>query len=186
MTALDLPDAEMWFFPRFLPRREADRLLGEISETTAWRQETIKLYGRESPVPRLSAWHGDPGATYAYSHIVMEPEPWSASLLEIKRLIEVEADVSFNSVLCNLYRNGEDSVGWHSDDETELGAEPVIASVSLGDTRTFQFRHRTQRDLRSAIELSHGSLLVMRGPTQHHWRHQIPKTARVPSVPAST
>lgn len=177
-VSLDMPDADVSFHPRFLPPQDADRLLDEVTDTTPWRQEIIKLYGRESPVPRLTAWHGDAKSTYTYSNIAMEPEPWSAPLLEIRALVEAEAGVRFNSVLCNLYRSGQDSVAWHSDDEGELGPCPVIASVSLGDTRRFQLRHRTQPELRRQIDLPHGSLLVMRGLTQRHWKHQIPKTAR--------
>lgn len=174
----DLPDADVTLVRSFLTRPDANRLFDEITATTPWRQENIKLYGRESPVPRLTAWHGDPGAVYTYSNIAMRPEPWSAPLLEIKRLVEAEAGVSFNSVLCNLYRSGKDSVAWHSDDEAELGTRPVIASISLGDTRSFHFRHRTQPDLRHQVDLAHGSLLIMRGPTQRHWKHQLPRTAR--------
>ena len=159
-ASLDLFDADVTLLRGFLPRGDADRLLDEITDTTPWRQEVIKLYGRESPVPRLSAWHGDPGAVYAYSNIAMEPEPWTPPLLELKRLVDREAAVEFNSVLCNLYRSGRDSVGWHSDDEPELGPDPVIASVSLGATRTFQFRHRTNPGQRDQLELSHGGLLA--------------------------
>ncbi|MDQ6697551.1 MAG: alpha-ketoglutarate-dependent dioxygenase AlkB [Actinomycetota bacterium] len=176
--ALDLPDADITLLPLFLRRDDADRLLTEVADTTPWRQELITLYGRQSPVPRLTAWHGDPQAVYTYSNIAMEPEPWSAPLLEIRALVEAEAATRFNSVLCNLYRHGRDSVAWHSDDEAELGPRPVIASVSLGDTRTFQLRHRTRSELRHQIELSHGCLLLMRGATQRHWKHQISKTAR--------
>ncbi len=176
--AIDLPDADIVLVPGFLSSADAERLFVDLSATTAWRQETIKLYGRESPVPRLSAWYGDPGAAYTYSNIAMQPEPWSPPLLEIRTLVEQEAGTKFNSVLCNLYRDGRDSVAWHSDDESELGCRPVIASVSLGATRTFQLRHRAQRDLRHSTDLTHGSLLLMRGPTQRHWRHQVPKTSR--------
>lgn len=175
---VDLADADVWLFRQFLEPDQADQLLDDISRTTSWRQEMIKLYGRESPVPRLTAWHGDPGATYTYSNITMEPEPWSPALLAVKALVERESRAPFNSVLCNLYRDGRDSVAWHSDDEAELGRHPLIASVSLGATRTFQFRHRRRPELRHQIELPHGSLLVMRGPTQQNWRHQVPKTAR--------
>ncbi len=177
-VSLDVPGAEVSFCPRFLPLRDADRLFEEVTDTTPWRQEVIKLYGRESSVPRLTSWHGDAKSFYTYSNIAMEPESWSAPLLEIRALVEAEAGVRFNSVLCNLYRSGQDSVAWHSDDEVELGACPVIASVSLGDARRFQLRHRTQPELRRQIDLPHGSLLVMRGLTQRHWKHQIPKTAR--------
>lgn len=176
---LDLPDADVVFTPAFLDQHQHDRLWAALLDTTMWRQETIKLYGREGPVPRLTAWYGDPGTVYAYSSITMQPEPWSPALREVKALVEQEAGVAFNSVLCNLYRHGRDSVAWHSDDESELGPRPVIASVSLGASRLFQLRHKERPDQRRQIELPGGSLLLMRGPTQRHWRHQVPKTSRV-------
>lgn len=173
-----LPDADIVFLSEFFRSPDSDRLLAEIDETTVWRQDTFKMYGRETPLPRLTAWYGEPGKSYSYSKISMQPDPWTAPLREIKAAIETETAAEFNSVLLNLYRRGSDSVSWHSDDEPELGPEPVIASVSLGDTRTFQLRHKTDKTLRSDLELTHGSLLVMRGLTQRYWEHQIPKTAR--------
>ena len=175
-SRLDLPDADIEFWPDFLPSPARDRLLADLDETTAWRQETIQMYGKSIPVPRLTAWYGDPGTSYTYSKITMDPEPWTPPLSEIKTAVEVETGATFNSVLLNLYRDGGDSVAWHSDDEAELG--PVIASVSFGDTRTFQLRHASRPDLRLDVPLTHGSLLVMRGPTQLHWQHQVPKTSR--------
>jgi alkylated DNA repair dioxygenase AlkB len=176
--ALDLPDGDVVFYPSFFPQPEADRLLGELLATTAWRQESIKLYGKPIDVPRLTAWYGDEGTGYIYSGIVNEPQPWTPALLRVKQAVEALAGVTFNSVLLNRYRSGKDSVAWHSDDEKEFGENPVIASVSFGGSRTFQFKHKRRKDLKASIELTHGSLLIMRGATQHNWVHQIPKTAK--------
>jgi len=175
---LELVDADVVYVPGFIP--SPDRLLAELIATTAWKEDTFKIYGKEVPVPRLIAWYGEPGRDYRYSRIVMEPQPWTPPLLEIKALVESPpgAGSRFNSVLLNYYRDGRDSVSWHSDDEPELGPAPVIASVSLGATRKFQLRHRSQGGLRHSLELVHGSLLIMRGPTQRCWQHQVPKTAR--------
>ena len=173
----DVPDADVVFAPEFFGRADSNRLLAALDETTTWRQERVTMYGRTLPIPRLTAWHGDPGTTYTYSEIAMEPEPWTEPLLEIKAAVEQEAGGTFNSVLLNLYRDGNDSVAWHSDDEPELGVEPLIASVSLGATRSFQLRHQVDETQRIEVELTHGSLLVMRGPTQRCWKHQVPKTA---------
>jgi alkylated DNA repair dioxygenase AlkB len=175
---LDLPDGDVVFYPAFFPAAAADRLLRDLLAATAWRQERITPYGRPVPLPRLTAWYGDEGTGYTYSGIANDPLPWTPALLEAKHAVEPAAGVAFNSVLLNRYRTGRDSVAWHSDDEPEFGENPVIASVSLGGTRTLQFRHKTRKGLKAKVELTHGSLLVMRGATQHHWLHQVPKTAR--------
>ncbi len=176
LQILELPDGDAVFFPAFFPQADADRLFRELLETIAWRQDSLKLYGKPIPFPRLTAWYGDAGTEYKYSGIVNTPLPWTPALHEVKHAVEEQSGASFNSVLLNRYRNGQDSVAWHSDDEKEFGENPVIASVSFGDTRVFQFRHKTRKELKLSIELTHGSLLLMRGATQHHWLHQIPKT----------
>ncbi len=175
---LDLPEGDVVFYPEFFPPAVADRLLKAIRDTTAWRQERVTLYGRPVNLPRLTAWHGDEGAGYTYSGIANVPKPWTRALLEVKHAIEPVAGVEFNSVLLNRYRTGQDSVSWHSDDEKEFGVNPVIASISFGGARAFQFRHKRDKAPRASIELTHGSLLVMAGATQHNWVHQIPKTKR--------
>lgn len=177
-VALDLPDSDLWFYPRFFPEAVADRLLQELLDTTAWRQDAIRLYGRSVDLPRLTAWYGDEGTGYSYSGIENVPVPWTPAITEVKRAVEASVGVVFNSVLLNRYRSGKDSVSWHSDDEREFGANPVIASVSFGASRTFQLRHKTQKGLKAKVELAHGSLLVMQGPTQENWLHQVPKTAK--------
>lgn len=175
---LDLPDGDVDFFASFFDPESADRLFHELLTTITWRQDSLALFGKAVALPRLTAWYGDAGTAYTYSGILNSPLPWTTTLLEVKQAIESIAGVVFNSVLLNRYRTGQDSIGWHSDDEPEFGENPVIASVSFGSPRTFQFRHRSRKALRASIELTHGSLLMMRGSTQHHWRHQIPKTAK--------
>lgn len=174
----DLQDAEVELLPEFLSVSFRDRLFAELGETVAWKQETIVMYGKPMPVPRLSAWYGEMENVYTYSGISMAPLAWTPLLREIKSAIEEESNLGFNCVLINLYRNGRDSVSWHSDDEPELGENPVIASLSLGQTRKFQLRNKLRHDLKEEIELTHGSLLVMSGSTQECWQHQVPKTSR--------
>ena len=129
--------------------------------------------------PRLVAWYGDTDAVYAYSGNSMQPQPWIAPLLELRRQVESLAGSSFNSVLLNLYRNERDAVGWHSDDEPELGRNPVIASVSFGAPREYQLRHRRRKELPvEKMLLVSGSVLIMSGPTQHQWKHRIKRETR--------
>jgi alkylated DNA repair dioxygenase AlkB len=158
-----------------LPEAEAGRLFDALMTATPWRREVATVMGRRTPIPRLTAWYGEAG--YVYSGIRMTPAPWSPPLLEVKAVAERCAGQAFNSVLLNLYRDGRDSVSWHADNELGLGQNPVIASVSLGAVRRFQMRHRGSGE-RVALDLPHGSCLVMAGTTQHHWLHQVPKTAR--------
>ena len=178
VLGLDLPDAEVVFYPAFFAGPEADRLLMRLIETTAWRQDAMKMFGELKPLPRLTAWYGDPGSRYVYSGIANEPLPWTAALAEIKAAAEAAAGIAFNGVLLNRYRTGRDSMGWHADDEPEFGDEPVIASVSFGGTRKFQLKHKRRKELKGGVELTHGSLLIMRGGTQANWLHRVPKTAR--------
>jgi alkylated DNA repair dioxygenase AlkB len=168
-------DGEVVLHADAIEGAEADRLLARLMEATSWRQEEATVMGRRLPIPRLTAWHGEKG--YVYSGIRMQPAPWNRPLLELKAVAESLAAHVFNSVLLNLYRSGRDSVSWHADNEPGLGHDPVIASVSLGAPRRFQLKHRRTKDL-VALDLPHGSCLIMAGATQHHWLHQIPKTAR--------
>lgn len=176
LAPIPLPDAEVYFMPGFYTGPHSDRLKQALLRETQWRQETIRLWGKEHLQPRLSAWHGDAGNSYTYSGITLAPQPWTATLLQIKGNIERVSGYRFNSVLLNLYRNELDGVGWHSDDEKELGDRPVIASLSLGETRTFKLRHKTRKERKPlALELTDGSLLLMAGTTQQFWRHAIEK-----------
>jgi alkylated DNA repair dioxygenase AlkB len=175
---LDLPGAEVEFDPEFFRAEQADDLLREILATTEWRQDFMSLFGRVQPLPRLTAWYGDPGKRYTYSGIVNEPMPWTPVLEDVRNAVEVACGAQFNGVLLNLYRDGSDGMGWHADDEPEFGENPVIASVSFGATRRFRFKGKHRKDLNGAVDLTHGSLLIMRGETQTNWLHQIPKTER--------
>ena len=133
------------------------------------------MFGKEIMQPRLTCWFGDTGISYSYSGIRMESQIWNKPLLEIKSRIERVAGVRFNGALLNFYRDGKDSMGWHRDNEKELGKNPVIGSVSLGGTRTFKFRDRLTKKEIISLDLSNGSLLVMAGESQHFWEHSIPK-----------
>ncbi len=175
---LPLPDADLVFYPALLHGQDSDRVLTELTGAIAWRQDWITIYGRSLPQPRLTAWYGDVGKSYTYSGITMNPSPWTPRLLDLKATVEAVAGVAFNSVLLNLYRDGNDSMGWHSDDEPELGPNPVIGSLSLGGTRRLVLRHRFEKGLKHQLELTSGSFLLMRGTTQHYWQHQVPKTKR--------
>lgn len=172
---LPLTDAIASWCPRFLGPEEGDRLLQTLQVQVPWRQDPIRLFGKTMLQPRLTAWYGDREAVYTYSKLRLDPLGWLPALLDLKHRIEAFSQFRFNSVLLNLYRDGRDSMGWHSDDEPELGPNPAIASLSLGVSRRFLLRHKTRPD-RTTLLLSHGSLLLMAGPMQHHWQHHIPKT----------
>ena len=175
---LDLPDADVRLWPQALPPGDADQRFSALRSRIDWQQEDILIFGERRRVPRLVAWHGDPGTTYVYSGTVHEPVPWTADLQWIRARVEALTGQRYNGVLLNLYRDGRDGMGWHADDEPELGRNPVIASVSLGATRRFCLRHRRRKDLKLDLRLPHGSLLCMSGATQHHWVHALPKTRR--------
>ncbi len=177
LEPLFLPEADLLLDPRFLDTTEASAAFAEFRDSIPWEVHRIRLFGRTVDSPRRSAWIGDPEATYRYSGTRFEPNPWPPALPALRDRIAAATGARFNSVLANLYRDGADHVGWHSDDEPELGPEPVIASLSLGATRRFRLRHR-RRDEALAIDLAPGSLLVMRGTTQRLYRHALPRTAR--------
>lgn len=174
---IKLKDAELLYHPSFFNKKESDRIFKTLLETIEWRQDKIMMYGKELPLPRLSAWYGDRNKPYTYSGITLNPLPWTDELLQIKDKIEEAVEVKFSSVLLNRYRDGQDYIGWHSDDEPELGKNPVIGSVNFGAPRKFQLRRMDNRKEKFEIELKHGSFLVMRGSTQHFWQHQVPKTS---------
>ncbi|MDF7812743.1 alpha-ketoglutarate-dependent dioxygenase AlkB [Hymenobacter sp. YC55] len=185
LTRIPLPHADVLLDPNFLAPDVAASLLEELTNTIAWRHEPIKLFGKEVMQPRLTAWHGDPTARYSYSGIALDPQPWTPALQLLREQVQAATQAHFNSVLLNLYRTGQDSMGWHADNEPELGPAPIIASVSLGATRRFRLRPRDpQYSSHSPIslDLPTGSLLLMRGPTQQHWLHAVPKTVR-PTAP---
>ena len=168
------------YYPSFFEPSESDRYLNTLLNKIAWRQDKINIIGKKVDLPRLTAWYGDEGFNYTYSGIKMDPLPWNDDLLKIKELIEPIANVSFSSVLLNLYRYGNDSVAWHADDEKEIDKKSPIASVSFGAIRDFQLKHKQDKTLeRIDIPLAHGSLLLMQPPTQEYWLHQLPKRKRV-------
>jgi len=175
---LGLADGEARLWPAAFGPEEASRLFDALRTGIRWRQEEIVIFGQRRLVPRLVSWHGDPGASYRYSGTDHHPEPWTPDLEHIRAGVSGLSGAEFNAVLLNLYRDGRDGMGWHADDEPELGRDPVIASVSLGAPRRFCLRHRRRKDLKLDLELPHGSLLVMAGPMQHHWVHALPKTRR--------
>ena len=175
---IPIQDGVLRLYPHLFSPEDRETFFTQLKENVNWQQEEIKLYGKSIPLPRLTAWFGDEGKTYTYSGITVEPEPWTPILSKIKNRIEEVSDVTFNSVLLNYYRNERDSVSWHSDDEPELGKNPIIGSVSFGDVRTFQLKHKTNKSLTISRDLPDGSYLEMAGSTQHHWLHQIPKRTR--------
>jgi len=179
MASVSLIDGDAYLVAAFLTLAESEAYFSKFLDLVEWRQHIIRIRGRKIASPRLSAWHGDSDAHYRYSGLSLEPRPWFPIILELKTRVEAACEAPFNSVLLNLYRDGFDSMGWHSDDEPELGERPVIASLSLGATRRFRLRHRTRRNLEPvSIDLENGSLLIMQGDTQRFWKHQVPKTKR--------
>jgi len=172
----DGSDVKIW--PQFIALAQADKWLLELTHHILWQQRAITVYGKRHLQPRLIAWYGDEGIRYRYSGDTLLALPWTQPLGALRTLCEQQSDVAFNSVLLNRYRDGQDAMGWHSDNESELGSSPVIASVSLGQVRRFDLRHRQTREKRSVF-LPHGSLLVMAGNTQVHWEHQIPRSKKI-------
>jgi alkylated DNA repair dioxygenase AlkB len=151
-----------------------DVLLRELIDNIRWKQESIKIYGKKHPQPRLSAWYGDENAAYSYSGIKLQPMAWTPLLSAIKSRVETISGYSFNSVLLNYYRDQNDCMGMHSDDESDLGTQPVIASLSLGEERDFILKHKYRKDIKTIkLPLSCGSLLLMKGDTQARWKHGI-------------
>ena len=168
-------DGELLYLPNFIAKEEADALHSLLLHRTAWQQKSISLFGKTIPQPRLIAWYGE--RNYQYSGLTLEAQPMPQGIIAIKQRCEQVCQSQFNSVLLNLYRDGQDSMGWHQDNEPELGINPVIASLSLGASRMFALKH-TQSGETIRLELSHGALLVMGGTLQHYWKHALPKTKR--------
>ena len=150
----------------------------KLLEEIPWQLDNITIFGKTHPQPRLTALFGNEGKPYSYSNIIMQPHPWNPILMFIKSEIETICNENFTTVLLNLYRDGKDSNGWHADNEKELGRNPVIASISFGAERSFHLKHNSIVDAKQKITLENGSLLLMKGETQHFWKHQIPKTAK--------
>ncbi|WP_428774680.1 alpha-ketoglutarate-dependent dioxygenase AlkB family protein [Vibrio sp.] len=163
------------YWPDFICCQQAHTLFEQLMNQLEWQQLAIAMFGRKVLQPRLQAWYGE--HSYRYSGLTLEPRPWTEQLLNIKQQCETISGAHFNTVLANLYRDGADYMGWHQDNEPELGPGPVIASVSLGETRRFLFRHKRNKQ-KLEFELPSGSLLLMRGDCQNSWQHSLPKTRK--------
>ena len=172
------PRGRLEYRPRFLARSDAVKLQERLEQSLQWRQRSIRMFGRDIPQPRLIAWYGTPGVRYTYSGRTLEAAGWQPDLERLAGILTDHCGTGFNSVLCNLYRDGRDSMGWHSDDEPELGRHPVIASVSLGGLRRFVLRRRDDHSVRVELVPEPGSLIVMSGDIQAYWQHAVPRTAR--------
>ena len=171
---------EAFFYPSFFSDQESNIFYHQLLNEVNWKQEPIKIFGREIMQPRLTAWYGEAAKPYSYSGITMQANDWTPWLLSIKQKIESVAKVRFTGALLNQYRTGQDSMGWHRDNEKELDPNPVIGSVSFGAPRKFQLRNFKDKTITRSLQLTHGSFLLMQGETQHHWEHQVPKTAKDP------
>jgi alkylated DNA repair dioxygenase AlkB len=179
LEPIPIRDAEVYCLPQFLPIETAHTIMRQLIDEIPWRSECIVIWGKTFRQPRLMAWYGDAGKDYAYSGIHLKPLPWTRVLLDLKSRVEAVVGMEFNSVLLNYYRDQRDSMGLHSDDEPELGEQPVIASLSLGEERVFIFKHKTDKALKPVrLKLAPGSLLLMKGETQRHWKHGINKETR--------
>jgi len=169
---------EVYYHPDFFSSEESKFLFDQILETSNWRQQTIKLFGKTVMQPRLISFYGDEGISYTYSGLTLKGDIWTNALIQVKNKIEQVCDIKFNSALLNLYRDGKDSMGWHRDNEKELGLNPVIASISFGAERKFQFREYQSKKNIVSIFPNDGSLILMKGETQNNWEHSVSKTKK--------
>jgi alkylated DNA repair dioxygenase AlkB len=170
--------SEITFWPSWLGSTEADDLLAIAIDQVTWRQDNIHIAGKSIPIPRLQNWYGDPTTSYTYSRIKLQAVAFPPWMELLRRRVERQTGNCFNRTLVNYYRDGQDSVDWHADDERELGPEPIIASVSLGQERAFLLRHKTTKE-RLKINLPHGSLMMMGPGIQEHWHHSVAKDKNV-------
>ncbi len=178
-TVFNLPNAELIYLPNFYSIGQSNDYFKLLRDTIPWQLDDITVFGKTHKQPRLTALFANNNLPYSYSNITMAPHKFTKDLLKIKNDVEQTLKHEFTTVLLNLYRNGSDSNGWHADNEKELGKNPVIASLSFGEPRTFHFKHKTLKEEKHKITLEHGSLLIMKGEMQHHRLHQVPKTKRV-------
>jgi alkylated DNA repair dioxygenase AlkB len=174
----DMPQAEVYYYSDFIPPERQAAYFEQLLKHVKWQQDDIKIFGKIYAQPRLTALYAENKTPYSYSSITMHPQPFTPVLQELKQLVEHKTGHSFTTCLLNLYRDGQDSNGWHADDEKELGKNPIIASISLGAPRFFKFRSKNNKTDTCKLLLSPGSLLLMKGSTQHFWQHQLPKTAK--------
>lgn len=172
--------ADLLLYPHFLAPAQADHYLNQLLHDTPWQQDEIRVFGKTHKIPRLQHFQGDAGIRYQYSDLILNSQPWHPQVNAIKAFIYELTNYRFNSVLLNQYRHGNDKMGWHSDDEPELGPNPVIASVTLGTARKFVLKHKYDTDIAKVeLVLPHGSLLIMQGTTQHFWQHAVPASRRI-------
>jgi len=175
---LKLPNSNISYYPSFITPSVAYAYFESIKNTTSWQHDDITVFGKTYPQPRLTALYANNKKPYSYSNITMQPSLFTIELFEIKNKIENITQVEFTTCLINRYRNGRDSNGWHADNEKELGKNPIIASISLGEERFFHLKNNSDPTLKHKLLLEHGSLLIMKGETQHFWKHQIAKTTK--------
>tara|TARA_B100000424_G_scaffold52676_1_gene37690 strand:- start:81 stop:668 length:588 start_codon:yes stop_codon:yes gene_type:complete len=177
-VAINYKGLEIISYEKFLNTSDADRIFASALNEIPWETSTIKMYGKEVSIPRLQCWIGDPGCEYAYSGKSLQRYDFFEPLIEIRSLIQNQLGIYFNSVLANLYRNGNDSMGFHADDEPELGNNPVIASLSLGEERPLIFQNKDKAETKT-FDQPHGSLMLMKGATQSAWKHGIRKSKKI-------
>lgn len=175
---LHLPEADVWYYPGFLTPEACTHYFGRLQKEIQWQADKVRIFGKWIDQPRLTALYAKNDQPYTYSGLTLYPRDFTPSLLKIAALVHKTTGHEFSSCLLNLYRDGQDSNGWHADDEKELGSNPVIASISIGQERIFHFRHKKDRSLKHKILLENGSLLLMKGETQNNWQHQLPKSKR--------
>lgn len=173
-----LPNANIDYYPNFFDSHKADELYEILFKKIKWEIKPVTVFGKTYPQPRLTALYSYDTRPYSYSNLELKPIAVTKELHEIFEIIKKELKIKFNSVLLNLYRDGQDSNGWHADNEKELGKNPIIASITLGEVRPFHFKHRSIKEEKHKINLEHGSLLLMHGEMQHYWVHHIPKTKK--------
>ncbi len=171
-------DGELYYDAHFLEHSVAQTLFDTLSNQINWQQYHIKMFGKMLPQPRLTAWYGDNEISYSYSNLHLKALPFTPALEQLRTKLQTSLNMPLNSALLNLYRDKNDSMGWHADDEKELGLNPSIASLSVGSTRKFMIKHKTKPHLKLTLPLAHGSLLIMKGSMQHHWLHAIPKSSQ--------
>jgi len=176
LAVQELDSQELEYYPDFLNDNDAAELLLQLQQGLTWQQPCLTIAGKSIPIPRLQVWMGDKASQYTYSGKTFIAEPWHPKIASLKAQIEQQTGFQFNSALCNLYRNGQDSVAWHADDEPELGNRPCVASLSLGETRIFQLKRKDKQGPFKKIELAHNTLLIMKPGVQEHWLHRVPKT----------
>jgi alkylated DNA repair dioxygenase AlkB len=173
-----LPPEMLEYHTGLFGEQQSDAYLKAFMENTPWEQKLVKMWDKEMLTPRLTAWYGDTGTNYSFTGVKLDPMPWTPELLEIKAKVEPLAGIHFNSVLLNYYRDGNDSVAWHSDKENILGRRPVIASVSFGQVRSFDIRNKADHEEKYSVRLEHGSFLLMKAGLQEAWEHRVAKSVK--------